>query len=171
MSKLTALQKERLYQLISVADAEGFTSEQAAQFITETLGVKLSPEYIRYTRRKMRSESYTWLTKMKSSKDHYINEFKKRVEEVSIARAMFFKVYHHTDNDFVKVQCARGVLKAAEDMSELYGVLPLIEGIGGGRANTNNLVSIRKNNSNSNVFGLKEISSVSAKQENDDLPV
>jgi hypothetical protein len=102
MSKLTALQKERLYQLVSVADAERFTSEQAAQFITETLGLKLSPEYIRYTRRKMRAESYSWLTKMKTSKDRYINEFKKRVEEVSIARAMFFKVYHHTDNDFVK---------------------------------------------------------------------
>ena len=89
---------------------------------------------------------------MKTTKDHYINEFKKRVEEVSIARAMFFKVYHHTDNDFVKVQCARGILKAAEDMSELYGVLPLIEGAN----NTNYLMSIRKNNSN-NVFGLKHV--------------
>jgi hypothetical protein len=68
---------------------------------------------------------------------------------------MFFKVYHHTDNDFVKVQCARGILKAAEDMSELYGVLPLIEGAGVAN-NANNLVSIRKNNSN-NVFGLKHV--------------
>ena len=168
MSKLTALQKERLYQLVSIADAEGFTSEQAAQFITETLGVKLSPEYIRYTRRKMRGESYSWLTKMKSSKDHYIYEFKKRVDEVTIARSMFFKVYHHTDNDFVKVQCARGILKAAEDMSELYGVLPLIEG-----ANFNLAKGI-KNNNNTNVFGPKEISSISAtksSEENDDLPV
>src|ERR671935_3292797 len=138
MSKLTALQKERLYQLVSVADAEGFTSEQAAQFVSETLGITLSANYIRYIRRKMRGESYSWLTKMKTSKDHYINEFKKRVEEVSIARAMFFKVYHHTDNDFVKVQCARGILKAAEDMSELYGVLPLIEG-GAGANNNNNI--------------------------------
>jgi hypothetical protein len=117
MSKLNTVQKERLYQLVSLADAEGFTSEQAAQFITETIGVSLTPAYIRYTRRKMRAESYSLLTKMKTSKDHYINEFKKRVEEVSIARAMFFKIYHHTDNDFVKVQCARGILKAAEDMS------------------------------------------------------
>ena len=53
---------------------------------------------------------------------------------------MFLKVYHHTDNDFVKVQCARGILKAADDMSELYRVLPLIEGVGR-RANNNiNLV-------------------------------
>ena len=53
---------------------------------------------------------------------------------------MFLKVYHHTDNDFVKVQCARGILKAADDMFELYRVLPLIEGVGG-RANNNiNLV-------------------------------
>jgi hypothetical protein len=48
------------------------------------------------------------------------------------------------------VQCARGILKAAEDMSELDGVLPLIEGTG---VNTNNLMSIRKNNNN-NVLGL-----------------
>jgi hypothetical protein len=171
MSKLNTAQKGRLYQLVSLADAEGFTSEQAAQFISETIGVSLTPAYIRYTRRKMRAESYGWLTKMKTSKDHYINEFKKRVEEVSIARAMFFKVYHHTDNDFVKVQCVRGILKAAEDMSELYGVLPLIEGVGE-RANTNNLVRSRINNNNSNIFGPKEISSVSTKQEeNDDLPV
>lgn len=54
MSKLTALQKERLYQLVSVADAEGFTSEQAAQFIGETLGITLTANYVRYTRRKMR---------------------------------------------------------------------------------------------------------------------
>jgi hypothetical protein len=169
MSKLTALQKERLYQLVSIADAEGFTSEEAAQFITETLGVKLSPEYVRYTRRKMRAESHSWLTKMKTSKDHYISEFKKRVEEVSIARSMFFKLYNQTQSDLVKLGCIRGILKAAEDMSELYGVLPLIEGAGG-RANTNNVVSIRKNNSNSNVFRPKEISSIS-KEENDDLPV
>jgi hypothetical protein len=169
MSKLNTIQKERLYQLVSVADAEGFTSEQAAQFITETLGITLTPAYIRYTRRKMRGESYSWLTKMKTSKDHYINEFKKRVEEVSIARAMFFKVYHHTDNDFVKVQCARGILKAAEDMSELYGVLPLIEG---GLANNNiNLVKGINNSNSSNVLGPKEISSTRTKEENGDLPV
>ena len=77
MSKLTTSQKERLYQLVSVADAEGFTSEQAAQFVSETLGITLSANYIRYTRRKMRGESYSWLTKMKTSKDHYINEFKR----------------------------------------------------------------------------------------------
>ena len=63
------MQKERLYQLVSIADAQGFTSEQAAQFITETIGVSLTPAYIRYTRRKMRSESYSWLSKMKTSKD------------------------------------------------------------------------------------------------------
>jgi hypothetical protein len=60
-----------------MADAEGFTSEQAAQFISETLGITLSANYISYIRRKMRGESYSWLTKMKTSKDHYINEFKR----------------------------------------------------------------------------------------------
>jgi hypothetical protein len=49
MSKLTGLQRERLYQLVSVADAEGFTSEQAAQFISETLGITLSANYISYS--------------------------------------------------------------------------------------------------------------------------
>jgi hypothetical protein len=59
MSKLNTVQKERLYQLVSLADAEGFTCEQAAQFISETIGISLTPAYIRYTRRKMRGESYS----------------------------------------------------------------------------------------------------------------
>ena len=63
------MQKERLYQLVSIADAQGFTSEQAAQFISETLGISSTPAYIRYTRRKKRGESYSWLSKMKTSKD------------------------------------------------------------------------------------------------------
>jgi hypothetical protein len=54
---------------------------------------------------------------MKSSKDHYIYEFKKRVDEVAIARSMFFKLYNQTQSDLVKLGCIRGILKAAEDMS------------------------------------------------------
>jgi hypothetical protein len=175
MSKLTQLQKERLFQLVSIGDAQGFTTEQIAQFVTETLGTSITPSYVTQVKRKMRNESYSWLTKMKSSKDHYIYEFKKRVDEVTIARSMFFKLYSQTQSDLVKLGCIRGILKAAEDMSELYGVLPLIGGGLGAAANNNiNLVrSSRNNDSNSNVFGPKEISSISSKQEekNDDLPV
>jgi hypothetical protein len=170
MSKLTQLEKERLFQLVSIGDAQAFTTQQIAQFVTETLGTSITPSYVTQVKRKMRNESYSWLSKMKCSKDYYIYEFKKRVEEVTIARSMFFKLYNQTQSDLVKLGCIRGILKAAEDMSELYEVLPLIEG-----ANNNiNLAKGIKNN-NSNVLGLKEISSISTaatkEEKNDDLPV
>jgi hypothetical protein len=162
MSKLTQLQKERLFQLVSIGDAQGFTTEQIAEFVTETLGTSITPSYVTQVKRKMRNDSCSWLTKMKSSKDHYIYEFKKRVDEVTIARSMFFKLYNQTQSDLVKLGCIRGILKAAEDMSELYGVLPLID------SHIN--VNVVRNN-NKDVFGPKEISSISTKEENDDLPV
>jgi hypothetical protein len=167
--KITDSQKEKLYQLVSMGDAQNYTSQQIAQFVTESLGVSITPAYIRKIKQRMRTESNSWLSKMKSSKDHYIYEFKKRVDEVSIARSMFFKLYNQTQSDLVKLGCIRGILKAAEDMCELYGVLLLIEG-----ANNINVVRSTRNNYNNNdVFGPKEISTSTAttKEENDDLPV
>jgi hypothetical protein len=57
MSKLTALQKERLYQLVSIADAQGYITNQAAEFVQETLVVKITPDYIRRMKKSMRNDN------------------------------------------------------------------------------------------------------------------
>jgi hypothetical protein len=63
---------------------------------------------------------------MKTTKDHYINQFQQRIKEIELYRGMLFNLYNNTKSEIIKVKCISEMMKTTEDLVYLYDMLPSI---------------------------------------------
>ena len=128
MPKFSKSERDKLKELVIVSDIQGLTSTDTASYIKEKSGLDISRQQVDYIKKSLRRESFSWIDKMKHTKDHYIYEFKRRVDEINIYRGLLYQTFISTDNDMIKVRCVEAIMKTTENLANLYDILPVIAG-------------------------------------------
>src|SRR5919108_795236 len=104
-ARLTKTQRQKLKQLIIVAEIHRYTETETVQFIRESLGYEVSRETLYQIKRENKQDAISWLSKMRENKKYsYIAEFKRQIEEFELYKAMLFKLYDNTKSELLKLK-------------------------------------------------------------------
>src|SRR5919197_2751788 len=126
-ARLTKTQRQKLKQLIIVADIHRYTEAETLQFIRESVGYDISRETLYQIKRENKQEAINWLSKMKGNKKYsYIAEFKRQIEEFELYKAMFFHLYDTTKSEFLKLKCIEKMAHMTIALVNMYNLLPQI---------------------------------------------
>ena len=126
-ARFTKTQRQKLKQLIMVADIHKYTEAETLQFIRESVGYDISRETLYQIKRENKQEAINWLSKMKGNKKYsYIAEFKRQIEEFELYKAMFFHLYDTTKSEFLKLKCIEKMAHMTIALVNMYNLLPQI---------------------------------------------
>src|ERR671937_860154 len=105
-ARLTKTQRQKLKQLIIVAEIHRYTETETLQFIRESLGYDISRETLYEIKRENKKDAISWLSKMRGNKKYsYIAEFKRQIDKFEMYEAMFFHLYDTTKSESLKFKC------------------------------------------------------------------
>jgi hypothetical protein len=72
MSKLTKSQRQQLKDIVLQAEIQNLTERETALLVKEKMGgLDISLAYISMLKAAIRKESFSWIQKMKNTKDEY----------------------------------------------------------------------------------------------------
>ena len=127
MPKFTKTQRQKLKQLIIVAEIHRYTEAETLQFIRELLGYEISRETLYEIKRENKQEAINWLSKMRGNKKYsYIAEFKRQIEEFELYKSMLFKLYDSTKSELLKLKCIEKMSHMTIALVNMYNLLPQI---------------------------------------------
>jgi hypothetical protein len=151
--RLTKTQRQKLKQLMIIADMHRYTDSEAIQFIRESLGWEVSRQTLYNIRREQRKDAISWLSKMRSGKYGYIIEFKKQVEEFELYKEIWFKLYDSTKSEFIKLKCIEKMAHMTIALVNMYNLLPQIaQNVPIDVINNNNKIDYYKDDKDLSVY-------------------
>jgi hypothetical protein len=151
LPRFTKSQRQKLKQLIIVADIHRYTEAETLQFVRESLGCDISRETLYEIKRENKQDAISWLSKMRGNKKYsYIAEFKKQVEKFEQYEAMFFHLYDTTKSEFLKLKCIEKMSHMNIALVNMYHLLPQIA--------QNVPLDVINNNSNNKIDYDKDLS-------------
>ena len=125
-ARLTKSQRQKLKQLILIAEIHRYAEAETMQFIRESLGYEITKPTLYQIKRENKQDAISWLSKMKSGKYGYITEFKRQIEEFEMYKAMWFKLYDSTKSEFIKLKCIEKMSHMTIALVNMYNLLPRI---------------------------------------------
>jgi hypothetical protein len=125
--RFTKSQRQKLKQLILIADMHRYTEAETLQFIKGSLGYEISTRTLYDIKRENKQEAISWLSKMRGNKKYsYIAEFKRQIEKFEQYEATFFHLYDTTKSEFLKLRCIEKMSHMNIALVNMYNLLPQI---------------------------------------------
>jgi hypothetical protein len=125
-ARLTKSQRQKLKQLIIIADINRYTEAETMQFIRESLGYEITKPTLYKIKAEQRAEAISWLSKMRRGKYGYIAEFKRQIEQFELYQSMFIRLYDTTKSEFLKFKCIEKMSHMTMALVNMYQLLPQI---------------------------------------------
>jgi hypothetical protein len=149
-SKLNRNKREQLKQLVLECVLSRLTTFEALQYIKQKLGVSISRRYYFDCKQRIKEDSNNKLKYFAENRDAYLFEFFERIQEIEYLQKELWEIHDNAEKNKNKdpklqLECLRELRQMTITLTDLYNVLPSIEGFEFQYENNNNIL-LRKDN-------------------------
>jgi hypothetical protein len=147
-SKLDRNKREQLKQLVIECVLSRLTTFEALQYIKQKLGVSISRRYYFDCMQKIKEDNNNKIKYFAANRDAYLFEFFERIKEIEYLERKLWGLHDNAEKNKdpkLQLECLRELRQMTMTLTDLYTVLPSIEGFEFQYENNNNVL-LRKDN-------------------------
>jgi hypothetical protein len=141
--------REQLKQLILECVLSRLSTFEALQYIKHKLGVSVSRRYYFESKQRIKEDSNNKLKYFTENRDAYLFEFFERVQEIEYLQKKLWELHDNAEKNKdpkLQLECLHELRQMTMTLTDLYAVLPSIEGFEFQYEKNNNNVLLRKDN-------------------------
>lgn len=132
MPKLTTREQQVLRTLVAEAMVRRFSIMETQSYIKAQLGTIIGEREILRYRKQVKTESSKWLSDMAKSRTEFIAEYRQRIKECEEIQRELWRTYLLSkDLPAIRVKCLAELLKASNQILEMYDALPVVYSLTG----------------------------------------